>query len=756
MLLAAMVVCLAGCRSTKYVEDGDYLLKSVKISGDLGDVDNDECFDYVRQRPNASIFGFFHPNLSVYNLSRPKDTRFNNWLRKIGEAPVVYDSAQTARTTDQLRLYMNNRGYFGAMVRDTMIVKGSKKCAVVYEIEAGEPQRISHIGRSIDDDTIRGLVMADTASSFVRVGDIFDVEKHDAERARIARQLNQEGYYQFRKDHIYFLADSTVGPLDIADSLVVIDDIGDNVLGMAQRHKKAVVDDVWIVVNKAGEKSIDLAVADYDTTSIEGLKIAYRGELPFAPKLMLTTCFVRPGQLYNVIDAEQTQSHFLSMPLFGGSSLRFVPQADTTDVSREHLMCLVSTTIGRQQSYSLGIEGTNSSGNLGAAGSLGYRHANIFRKAEQFDVKWRLATQNQFARDGKERFFTVETGVEIGVSFPHFVVPIFDMSNFDRNHNTSTRFSTSYDYQHRPDFTKHAFSALYGYTWTGHSRYVRHSLTPVELNVVRVSKISDDFKAYIEDTYLKYSYTDHFIMSTNYTYLLDQQRANTVDNAWYVRFSAETAGNFLDLVVGESKAGDDGVKQFLGIDFAQYVKTDLEVRYQVSDLWGNRFVVRAFGGIGIPYGNSKGLPFEKSYYVGGANSIRAWPVRGLGPGSSSSDNGLRYSNQTGDIRLEANAEYRFNIISIFEGAVFADAGNIWQLPRSTDDEEAIFSNDFYNQIALGAGIGFRFNFGYFVLRLDAAVKLRDPTVTDGSPWVIAHQKFSSGDINYNFAIGYPF
>ncbi len=752
------MLLLSSCSSTKYVGDGQYLLESVSIRGDLGEVDASDCQDYVRQQPNASVLGIFHPNLSIYSLSRPnKNNWFNNWLRKIGEAPVVFDTAQTARTTEQLRLYMNNRGYFDATVRDSVTITGKKKCAVRYTIDAGEPYRISHIGHNIADDTIRQIIMADSAASLIRLNDAFDVEKHDAERSRITRQLNEAGYFQFGKDYIYFLADSSISSHQVMDSLVLIDNIGDNYQDIAEKHKKAMVDEVWIVVNRAGEMPIDLNEMDYDTTSVEGIHIAYRRTLPFNKKLMSSSCFVRPGKLYNVVEVEHTQTRFQLLQLFGETNLRFVLQNDSTNSEYDHLICLLTTTVSKQQSYSVGIEGTNSSGNLGVAGSIGYRHANIFRKAEQLDVKYRLATQNQFAHDGKERFFTVETGVDVGLTFPRFILPGFSMSRLDRYRSTSTRLNLSFDYQKRPDFTKTAISASYGYLWFGHSRQVRHTLTPVELNIVNVPKISDDFKSYIENTYLKYSYTDHFIFAANYTYLFDQSTGIAEpENALYARFSLETAGNFLSLLTAGSSKAEDGMKQIFGIDYAQYVKTDIEVRYQLCDFWGNRLVFRAFGGIGVPYGNAKSLPFEKSYYVGGANSVRAWMVRGLGPGSSSNDNGLRYSNSTGDIRLEANAEYRYNIVSILEGAIFADAGNIWHLKKTSDDPDAVFTKNFLDQIAVGSGLGIRFNFGYFVLRLDAAVKLRDPSVTDGSPWVIAHKRLTGSDINYNFAIGYPF
>lgn len=756
--LCAAAFAAASCSSTKYVPDDQFLLDDMHIGGNLHDVSPSDFQDYIRQQPNSRILGFWRARLGVYNLSRPRNRWFSNWLRRTGEAPVIYDSTLTVRTRDQLLLYMNNRGYFDAQVRDSVIITGERKCEVFYNINAGEPYRINRVGYQISDSLIHPLVVGDAGNSLVREGDIFDVQKHDDERIRIARRLNEAGYYSFGKDYIYFLADSSRAHHTVTDSLVLLNSITANVGDQSQQHRRAIVDDVWVVVNRTGQNAIDIESGDYDVSPARGLTLLHRGRLPINARLFEQSCFVRAGEIYNVVDAEQTQARFRALRIFSDFNIRFVEHADSlrTADNFQHLRCIITTTIARQQSYSASLEGTNSSGNFGVAASLGYRHANIFNKAEVLDVKGRIASQKQTARDSKDGFYTLETGLEASVTIPKFIVPFATTNTFSRQHNPTTRFLTAYDYQRRPDFTKQVVTMRMAYSWLGRNQFVRHSLTPIEVNMVSIPAISNEFKNYVDKTYLRYSYTNHLIFSANYTYLFNQQTlSERLGNAWYARLSAETAGNFLSLLAQKKKNADEAVELF-GIEYSQYVRAEAELRYQMSDLWSNHFVYRLLVGVGIPYGNSKALPFEKRFFVGGANSIRAWAVRSLGPGSQLSDSEIRYNNQTSDIRIEANMEYRFKLISLLDGALFADAGNIWALPREGNAPEARFGKEFYKQIALGAGLGLRLNFGYFVVRLDGAVKLHDPAAAAGSRWVIGQKSFQLSDINYNFAIGYPF
>ncbi len=698
VIFLAITILFTACRTTKYVEDGQLLLDKVTIQGNTATVENTEINDYIRQSANARAFGFWRVNLHVYNLARPHDKRFANWLRRVGEAPVIYDSTLMKRSTDQIRLLFNNRGYFDCTVRDSMAITGKKKCHVFYIVDAKNPYYIGTLGYNVLQEDLQEIVYPDTVKSILHSGDIYDIYNHDLERERITRSLQERGYYSFGKDYCIFYADSTRLPHIVDDSLLVINPLNN-------AHKQAIID------------SVDFHIA---------------GNVKLRENVIQERCFLQPGLFFCLSDVENTQSRLHGLGLFGEVQIKFSNLA-TNDTIYDHLKCDINIRTNDLQSYSIEVEGTNSSGNFGAAAAVGYRHLNIFHHAEILDLKYRIATQYQAKNRTEESFFTLETGVEAGITVPKFLFPWVHPYKFNRKRNPNTRFSFSYDYQRRPDFTKSAFATKITYNWKT-SEFVRHAFIPIEFNVVDIPTIADDFASYINKTYLRYSYTNHFIWSTNYTFLYN-------DPSWYVRSSAETAGNFLSIF---------GAKHVFGIDNAQYVKGDVEIRYNIQDRSKNSYVFRFYCGAGFPYNNSKALPFEKSFFVGGANSIRAWPVRALGPGFSCSDDETKYNNQTSDMRLEINAEYRFKIISILEGAVFADAGNIFSLTSHLKEENL---SNILQKIAFGGGLGLRLNFNYFVLRLDAATKFYDPTV---STWVIGDDKYRWSDINWNFAIGYPF
>lgn len=744
--LTAVVPCvlaiLSSCSVTKYVGEDEVLLDKLTINGATGKLNRDEMLGYVRQQPNVRMLGIWRLGLGVYNLSGRRDNGWNRWLRSIGSAPVIYDSLAVGHGREQLKLYADGKGYFDSVVTDTVVYNGDRRCHVIYNIIPGEVYRVSRLGYHVDDDSLRAIVMADTSQCLIRPGDPFDSNVHDDERARILRLMQENGYYHFGKESVCYIADSTLGHHQIADSMIVLRDLDTQTKLTTLPHRKSVIDTVRFNVSYTEADSL----------------VRRNGKPIFSHDLLDNSCFIHRGDEYRLTDIELTQHRFNSLPLFSSVGIRVTPKPDVDSLkfTREyrHLDCDVNLVVGHLQSYNVSVEGTNSSGNLGGAVSVGYKHNNFLHSAEVFDIKCRFSAQDQFARDGKERFFTLESGVEASVTVPNMVFP-FVSHDFNRRRNPRTTFTIAYDYQRRPDFTKSASVGKVNYSWSG-SKYTSHSFTPIGISVINIPSISDNFRDYINGTYLQYSYQNHFIMSLNYTFLFNQQKTRKIGSAWYVRFSGETAGNLLSAIMDDKEKTSDGSRHVFGISYSQYVKTDLELRFQQSDFWDNHVVMRFYGGVGVPYGNSHTLPFEKSYFVGGANSIRAWPVRGLGPGSSQSDSKLRYHNQIGDVRLEMNFEYRFKMVSMLEGALFADAGNIWSLKRSTDKPEAIIGSDFYKQVALGAGLGFRLNFDYFIVRIDGASKLHDPSYAERRGWRIAHEHYSWSKINWNFAIGYPF
>lgn len=752
LLSIVMLFITTACNMTKYVPDDQYLLNRVYINGDAGSVSHDELMDYVKPTPNLRILGFWRLGLQIYNLSNPeKDNGWNNWLRKIGGSPSIYDSLLQKKSAEQMRLYLNWKGYYDATVKDTMYVIDTKKCVVAYSINAGRVYNIADVKYYVADDSIRPIIMADTAASLINVGDPLDYSVHEAERERISRRLRERGYYDFAKDYIKFIADSTVGDHLVSDSVAILSAVDRN--GNFIQQRRAIIDEVNFDIRHASQAP---GIAPTDSTTYSGFRLFYSQKPIFHERLLPNVCFIRPGQIYRLSNVELTQRRMSSLKILNSVNITMTEKniPDSLQDEFRHLSCNVGVVTGVPQSYSIDVEGTNSSGNLGGAVSLGYNHKNLFHNAEVFSFKIRAAVQNQVARDGKQRFLTFESGAEMSLMMPSLISP-FTTPDFNRKRNPNTTLTMAYDYQRRPDFTRVAGTAKMSYLIHG-SKYVEHTFSPIELNIVDLRTISNEFSEYIKNTYLQYSYRDHFIMSLNYSFVFNQQKAPRLGSAWYTRFSLETAGNVLSSLTQNFEKNAKGSRELFGIEYSQYVKADFELRLHVTDLSGNVFAYRLYGGVGVPYGNSRMLPFEKSYFVGGANSIRAWPVRGLGPGSSKPNNQLSYHNQTSDVRLEANLEYRFGLVSNLEGALFADAGNIWALRRTTDDKDAIISKNFFRQVALGGGLGIRLNYKSFVIRLDAAAKLHDPSLEYGHRWRFLDEPITFKSLNYNFAIGYPF
>lgn len=759
-----VVIMLFGCRSVKYVPEDAFLLNKVEIENEAKGVSKEELKYYVRQKENVKILGFWRFHLGLYNLSgKDEEKGINKWLRRIGEEPALYDDLLKQKSNEQLKIFLNNKGYFNAEVKDTVIYSSKKKAKVRYIINSGVRYSLNNISYQIEDDSIKRHILNDTINTLLKKGVPFDADLHDNERKRITREMRNKGYYAFRKEYLYFMADSSLGNYRVNDSLIVIKDRiqiagkPDSVIS----HLKYKVKDVYFLVGFDPQKALRNE-ADYmnqfDTIKYEGFNILYGENLNFKADVLINSNYIVPGEYYNLEAVEKTQSLLSELQLFRFVNIRFKPVVGQFDENGNGLLhCYIQLSSSKAQSYTFEIEGTNSSGNLGAAGSVGYKHKNLLRGGEVFDMRFRTAGENQLMRD-KSNFQTLEAGGDANLSIPKFMMP-FKVENFRKKYNPRTNFSLVYNYQRRPDYTRTIASARIGYSWKS-SPLIVHYLAPIDFSVVNVPVIDSVFSSQIENTFLKYSYRDHFISSTSYTFIYSEQPIAGNKNYRYFQANLQSAGNILNGV--SSLINNESEKEYneiFGIRYAQYLKADVDWRYHINVNKINSFAYRIFMGAGYPYGNLNVLPFEKRYFSGGANSIRAWPVRGLGPGSYV-EKTLDYYNQTADIKLEASAEYRFNLFWLLEGAFFIDAGNIWSIRSSGKqelDEDGLFKFDkFYKQIAVGVGAGARLDFNYFVFRLDMGIKARDPSLAAGERWILGVKPIKWDDMAFNFAIGYPF
>jgi outer membrane protein assembly factor BamA len=417
--------------------------------------------------------------------------------------------------------------------------------------------------------------------------------------------------------------------------------------------------------------------------------------------------------------------------------------------------CNVTLSSHSFQSYQFEVEGTTSSG-PGLASRFVYQHKNIFGGAELLNLRLKAATEALKKSTENTYTNTLEIGAEVGLQVPKFMLP-FKNEQFIKKYNPRTQLSSSYHYLRRPDYTHTVANITFGYLWkkSTNSSYI---VNPFDINVVKLLSATEVFTKQIENSFLRYSFSNQLVAVSSYVYTYNNNsKRNT--SSFYFRFNAESAGNTLRLLneFAQTQKSADGVYHILGIQFAQFVKSDIDFHYYMPMTESDKIAFRFILGAALPYNNSKAIPFVKQFFAGGANSIRAWAVRDLGPGSYKDTTRSVFPNKTADIRIETNIEYRFKLVSKLEGALFIDAGNIWAINRYDDRKGAKFAfNRFYNEIAIGAGAGLRLDVSFFIFRLDLGFKVRNPAYAADKRWVFNQSVTWNEHFNPVIGINYPF
>jgi len=757
------IFLLASCKSTKYVPDEAHLLKSYKVKVDNERVDSKELDSYIKPKPNRQILGtkFY---LGLYNLSGKKDNGWNRWLRKIGEAPVLYDDFEKDRNKKQLGLYMRNKGYHHARVSDS-VRTNKKKAQVSYDVVAGIPYEIRNIKYHYEDTSLRFLMAPDTVNSLLKQGDLFDVDAMQAERTRTETYLRNRGYFNFNREYIYYEVDSFLRTHQVDISIGVKKFILPSEEGfyLLVPHRKYRIEEVYIYPGFDPKR----AIAD-NKAYIEGLTTFKYNEFEFRhedklkadPGVISQSVFIFPGEDYDAEKVKQSYKHLSSLRIYKLVNIVFEEKNPADPYQHDYypLVCHIQLSPTTSQSYTVELEGTNSAGNLGIGGNLNYTHRNLFGGAENFTTRLSGAVETIKEIDQVGFGNMIELGLEARLTFPKFLLP-FKTEQFIRKYNPKTSTSISYNYQHRPDYTRSVFQTSFGYNWTS-GDFITHIINPIQLNFVKMIDATDEFLEEIKDTYLEYSYEDRLILGINYSFIFTNQDIKKTRDFIFFRTNLESAGPLLKGVAKAIGTERDSLGRHImfGNAFAQYVKGDVEFRYFKILNDQTNLVYRIFAGVALPYKNSITIPYEKQYFTGGANGIRAWQVRNLGPGSFNiydSPTAPRYPNQTADVKIEANIEYRFDLFWLLEGALFVDAGNIWSLNKDDDRPGSVFEwNRFYKEFALGTGIGLRMDFSFFVFRFDLGMKVRDPAQAEGSRWVFMNSGYNRPQ--FNIAIGYPF
>lgn len=757
------VLFLASCSSTRFVPEGKYLLNRISVKVDDNKLKREELKTHIKQKENLRILGVFKFHLWVYNLSSAK--KENDWLKRIGEAPVLYDEFQTTRSRTQLLIFLKNKGYYNADVIDTVIIgNNKKKLSLIYDIRAGQPYRINKYFYSIKDPNLSNVLLSDSVNRLIKTNDVFDLDVLNAERKRLSQFLKNRGYFNFTEECISFQADTSFFNFRVNLTLNVDDAHLKNDEREIVEHQKYKIRNYLINPSyKPAGLSGSQSVQSFDTLVNKDYIFIYQGKLKYKPEVFYNLNRLKDSTYYSLQNAEKTYRALNRLKQFSLINIGFTETYLLDQDSVPLLDCSMHLSPLPRQNISAEVEGTNSSGNLGVAGNLNFQHRNVFAGAEVFDFQLRVASERQQISDSI--YNTQEYGFESNLTIPKFLSFIKAKHLFTFQ-IPETKFTIGYNYQNRPDYTRTISNLKFGYNWKS-TNYRFHTLNVVDLNYVHLYNQNTAFINSIKDLYIKSSFTDHLISASNYSWMYNTQNVNKREDYKYYKFNIESAGNLLSLysrLISKDKTSvldsvtnlTSSYYQILNTRFAQYIKGDFEYRYgHVIDKLSS-IVGRAFIGVGVPFGNFNVLPFEKKYFTGGANGIRAWQVRSLGPGSYKAPSDI-YPNQSSDIKLESNLEYRFNLFWIMEGALFLDAGNVWAINYKDNREGSVFKIDgFYKQIAVGSGFGVRFDFTYFLFRLDLGMKMRDPSLPSGKRFIPGNYPITGDHFNLSFAIGYPF
>ena len=789
-----LTVLVWSCSPTRKIPEGEHLLNRNIIIDNSSELSDSDLSAYIRQKPNRKIFGFWRFHLWIYQTvnknkfepryekrlkkreelnarrkaenKRPRNTEplsLAKWRLTVGEPPVLLDETIMNRSTTQIELYLRNNGYFNAIVTDSIVAikRKPKMLNAGYIVNAGEPYRYRNISFEIEDPNIESLIHSNIKKSLLSKTERYQTDELDAERDRITSFLKNKGYYSFVKSYISFTADSSVGnhqvdlKMKVSNPVKRVKGFVDSTISYP--HIRYKINDIFVTGDYSIRKTDSLVS---DTLFFDNIHYISEDHLSFRPRALKPSIYVKKGNLYSKKDAELTYRRISDYRAFKFINVQYKQvDADSSDL----LNCEIQVSPKPRHGFTVQTQGTNTAGNLGVALDFIYQNNNLLKGLELFEVRLNGALEvQQIVNDVNNEnetiqqylpFNTLLFGPEASIQLPK--IPEF--MNFLGSSNPKTKIVSSYNYQQRPDYQRSIFNTSYGYTAKPNNK-VTNIFNPAEVNFVNVN-LRPGFEQLLEQSnnlFLRNSFQSQLISSMRYTYIYNSQRVGESKNFFFFQGNFESSGLLLNGTrnfYANPGIIDDKFVIF-GVPYSQYVRFDTDLRYYRYTGKTSSIAMRSIVGLGIPYNNSDVMPFVKSFFGGGANGMRAWIARSLGPGGYSPVGDIRF-DQIGDIKLEMNFEYRAKLYKLFEGAVFVDAGNIWLRQKDEARPLAEFEFDrFYKEIAVGAGLGLRLNFDFFIIRLDAAHPFREPSFAENDRWSFGRLKMNR--VNFNLGIGYPF
>lgn len=757
---AIIAGCLifAACSPTKHIPEGDalYIGATVKLTAEnvttrQKKVLHADLEALTRPRPNSRFLGIpFKLMLWNFFYTKKEKGLKANLQRKLGQPPVLASSVDLDANVKLLQNHLENKGFFTANVTADSTWK-KKKASVTYTANGGAQYKIRTVTYVNDSSSKLSMAINELSThTLLKPGEPYDLDLVRGERTRLDVLLKERGFYYFSPEYLLVQVDSTEGEHQVDMRVVVKPD------APPQAKEVYFINDVYIYSNY----SLNTAQADTNRANrvfTEGYYVI-DPEKKFKPKLFTRIMKFAPNEVYNRTDHNQTLQRLMNLNVFKFVKNRFEQAA----VDSPKLNVFYYLTPMPEKAVRAEIGANTKSNNLnGSEISFGFKHRNTFRAAEQMDFRIYGGTEAQFSGSFKGTS-TFRVGGELNFSIPRFVTPFFHFRPKSA-YIPRTNIQLGYEALNRKTlYTLNSFRGGLGYLWK-ESITQSHEFYPISITYVQPLNITEKYRQdMLVNPTLQHITDTQFILGSTYQYTLNQLATGQQKlNSFFFNGLADVSGNLAGLLFRNSSGNN--LKRLFNLPYSQYVKLELDGRYYrrvgLGSTWANRIVI----GYGLPYGNSREIPYIKQFFTGGNNSIRAFRSRTVGPGSylpKPTSQGF-IPDQTGDIKLEMNTEFRPKISGPLYGALFIDAGNIWLSNTNPDKPGATFDKDFLKELAMGAGVGIRLDIQLFVIRLDVAFPIRKPWLTPGNRWVINEINFSDTqwrreNVIYNLAIGYPF
>ncbi len=756
-LIVLSLFFVFGCSNTKYLPEGDFLYtgSSVKVKDSIIKKKERKALEIEAKnllvpKPNKQILGL-RPKLLIYNwVGQPKKEKgIRYWLRtKVGEAPVLFSKVDLDYNASILRNFMENKGYFKTRVSADSTAK-NKRATAEYTILSKRQYKIKSVQFPVDSTDLGKSIARTSRRTLLKEGNPYDLGIIKAERERIDARLKEKGYYYFNPDYILAQVDTTKGDHEVTIKLKIKDETPEKATIAYKINKIVVYPNFSILKDSVTYKDEDI-VQYKDFTIIDSAHT-------FKSRVFDRALYFKKGDYYNRKNHNLSLNRFVNLGTFNFVKNEF----RVSDSIKNTLDAYYFLTLLPKKFIRFEVLGkTNSASYTGSEIKVNWNNRNVFRGAELLTVS--VFGGADFQLSGENKGHNIfKLGTETSLTWPRFITPfkIEGSSEFVPR----TKATVRYEYQNRTQlYSLNSFKTSFGYIWKNNIRK-EHQLNIVDITYVSPNNVTAEYQDDIDaDAALGKVIEKQLIFGPTYSYTFTNTMQKRKKNTFYFNAEVDLAGNVTGLLKGANVKQGDTIKIF-DVPFSQYVKVNADFRHYFKLGKESQLASRIIVGAGFAYGNSTTLPTTKQFVVGGTNSIRAFRARSLGPGSYQAPitSNSYFPDQSADLKLEFNTEYRAKIYGLVKGALFLDAGNIWLLNADPNKPGAEISKDFMKQIAVGTGAGFRFDFSFLILRTDFAFPLRKPYLPEGQRWVLDNIDFGSGswrkeNLILNIAIGYPF